>query len=230
MNKTAKTMLALLPLALSSAHAWVPKLEEQSAKTVIDSAYGRRAAAPTYLMLDLSVKDGKFAAPEGTVKAFDGGDQCLTDWLAKPTDYAQGSRPTSITLSGQADQLLFAAQDARDNFKNLTVADALAKTDGRLPDGQLRVDIAVSGLSDLVQRDAYNVALKAPDGKRLKPTRKTFVNDWKDVGGKQVGTLVYYFEPLKAGLNANDKVDLLLRTEADSNCAYAFTLDLSTFN
>ncbi len=226
-----KTLLALLPLALSvPAHAWVPKLEEQSAKTVIDSAYGRRTAAPTYLTIDLNVKDGKFVAPDGTVKVFDGGDQCLSDWLSKPTDFSQTSRPTSITLSGQANQLLYQAQDARNNFKNLTVKDALAKTDGRLPDGQLRVAIVVRGLSDLVQRDAYDVVLKVPNGQPLAATRKSFVTDWTEEGGKHTGTLAYYFEPLKAGLNASDKVELLLRTEADSNCAYSFTLDLSKFN
>lgn len=223
-----RILFALLPL-LGSASAWVPKLEDQSAKAIIDGAYGRRTAAPTYLTLDLSVKDGKFVSPDG-IQVFDGGDQCLTDWQAHPSDYAQGSRPTSITLSGQADQLLAQAQGARANFKNLTVTDALAHADGRLPDGQLRVDVAVSGLGDLAQRNAYNVVLKAPNGKLIAPVRETFVNDWKDVSGKQSGTLVYYFEPLRAGLNANDKLTLLLRTEADSNCAYQFTLDLSKFN
>lgn len=230
MRKMFLGLVLLTALTSGPALAWVPKLEDQSAKTVIDSAYGRRAVVPTFLTLDLSVDGGKFKAPDGSVKVFDGGDACLTSWLGAPGDYGQGSKVASLTLSGQADQLLYQAQDARDNFKNLSVADALAPAEGRLPDGQLRIDIAVKGLGDLQQRSAYQVRLKGPDGKLLSPTRFNFVNDWKaGDGGKQAGTLVYYFEPLKAGLNANDKVDLLLRNEQGS-CAYDFNLDLSKFN
>ena len=261
MRKTSLGLVLLTALSSGPALAWVPKLEDQSAKTVIDSAYGRRAAVPTFSTLDLSVDGGKFKAPDGSVKVFDGGDTCLSSWLSAPGDYSQGSRVASLTLSGQADQLLYQAQDARDNFKNLSVADALkafgagylpsadngygskivatpagasapAAQSGSpaLPDGQLRIDIAVKGLSDLQQRSAYQVRLKGPDGKLLAPTRFSFVNDWKAAdGGKQAGTLVYYFEPLKAGLNANDKIDLLLRNEQGS-CAYDFILDLSKFS
>lgn len=272
MRKTSLGLVLLTAFLTGPALAWVPKLEDQSAKTIIDSAYGRRAAVPTFYTLDLSVDNGKFKAPGGSVKVFDGGDACLTSWLSAPGDYSQGSKVASLTLSGQADQLLYQAQDARDNFKNLSVADALkafgagylpsadngygskivvapvgatppagattpatATTPPQngspaLPDGQLRIDIAVKGLSDLQQRSAYQVRLKGPDGKLLAPTRFSFVNDWKaGDGGKQAGTLVYYFEPLKAGLNANDKLDLLIRNE-QGNCAYDFTLDLSKFS
>ncbi len=255
MRKTSLGLVLLTAFLSGPALAWVPKLEEQSAKTIIDSAYGRRAAAPTFYTLDLSVEGGKFKAPDGSVKLYDGSDTCLKDWTAAPGDYSKGSHVASLTLSGQADQLLFQAQDARDNFKNLTPADALkalsagvlpsaengygskvaaapapAGGPAALPDGQLRIDIAVKGLSDLQQRSAYLVRLKGPDGKLLAPTRFSFVNDWKaGDGGKQAGTLVYYFEPLKAGLNASDKVDLLLRNE-EGSCAYNFVLDLSKFN
>ncbi|AWN23979.1 hypothetical protein DKM44_12690 [Deinococcus irradiatisoli] len=252
MRKRFLGLVLLTAFISGPALAWVPKLEEQSAKTIIDSAYGRRAAAPTFYTLDLSVDGGKFKAPDGSVKLYDGADTCLKDWLGAPGDYSKGSHVASLTLSGQADQLLFQAQDARDNFKNLTPADALKAVNAGvlpsaengygakvatppngapvLPDGQLRIDIAVKGLSDLQQRSAYLVRLKGPDGKLLAPTRFSFVNDWKaGDGGKQAGTLVYYFEPLKAGLNANDKIDLLLRNE-EGSCAYDFVLDLSKFN
>lgn len=231
--RTSTLGLILLGLTLPSALAWVPKLEDQSAKTVIDSAYGRRAAAPTYLTLDLNVAAGKFkGAPDGSVKVIDGGDTCLTGWLTAPGDYAQGSKISSLTLSGQADQLLFQAQDARDNFKNLTVKEALLPAPGRLPDGQLRIDMVIRGLDDLQARKAYQVVLKnsAANSKPIQPVRFSFVNDWKPGdGGKQTGTLVYYFEPLKAGLNANSKLDLLVRNE-EGSCAYNFNLDLSKFN
>ncbi|TDE85805.1 hypothetical protein [Deinococcus sp. S9] len=225
------TLLALTVLLSAPALAWVPKLEETTAKNVIDSAYGRRDPVPTYQTIDLSVKDGKFAAGDGAVKAFDGGNKCVADWLAAPTDFSQGSRPASVTVSGQADQLYFQAQDARDNFRNLSTQDALGAdlAGKRMADGLLRVDINVRGLPTEKARDAYLVRLKAPDSKLIAPVRRSYVNDFKQDAGKWSGTLVYYFEPLKAGIGASDKVDLLLRTEADTNCAYSVTLDLGSF-
>lgn len=224
-------LLALTVLLSAPALAWVPKLEEITAKNVIDGAYGRRDPVPTYQTIDLNVKDGKFAAGEGVVKAFDGGDQCVAGWLAQPTDFTGGSRPATITASGQADQLYFQAVEARDNFKNLSAADALGAdlAGKRLADGLLRVDINVRGLPSEKARDAYLVRLKGKDGKMVAPTRRSFVNDFKQDAGTWTGTLVYYFEPLKAGIGASDKVDLLLRTEADTNCAYSVTLDLGSF-
>ncbi|UBV43002.1 hypothetical protein LAJ19_01895 [Deinococcus taeanensis] len=251
------TLLTLCTLLCAPAHAWVPQLEDTTARNVIDGVYGRRDPVPTYLTVDLSVKDGTFAAGKDAVTAFDGGAACVADWLAAPTNYARGSRPASLTVSGQADQLYFQAQDARDSFRNLSVKDALS--DGyaskRLPAGQLRVDLAVRGLPSEKARGAYLVRLRGPDGKLIAPVKSTYVNDWKPLApvsgaagaatgtapvpaqagaasapGPVQGTLVYYFEPLKAGLGASDTLSLLVRTEADSDCAYAVPLDLSTFN
>ena len=228
MRKLALFSLVLLTSA--PALAWIPKLDDSTAKSVIDAAYGRRDPLLTYVNADLSVQDGKFKS-DGAVRAFDGGDQCVSDWLAAPTAYDKsGSHPSSLTFSGQADQLSFQAAAARDNFKNLSVADALKDSASRMPDGQLRLDIAVAGLKDLKQRSAYLVRLKGPDGKLIAPVKSSYVNDWKaDVAGLFGGTLVYYFEPAKSGVNANDKVDVLIRTEAESSCAYAVTFDLGQF-
>ncbi|WP_043802324.1 hypothetical protein [Deinococcus gobiensis] len=228
-----KLLLLSLTAALSApALAWVPKLEDTTAKNVIDGAYGRRDPVTTYQTLDLSVKDGKFAAGDGVVRAFDGGDACVADWLAAPTDYGKGSRLGSVTLSGQADQLYFQAVDARDSFKNLSVKDALGAdyAGKRLADGELRVDIAVRGLPSEKARDAYLVRLKAPDGKMVAPARRSYVSDFKQDGGTWSGTLVYYFKPLEAGLGASDKVEMLVRTEADTSCAYSVSLNLGSFN
>ncbi|WP_104991360.1 hypothetical protein [Deinococcus sp. NW-56] len=229
MRKTA--LLSLAVLLSAPALAWVPKLEETTAKNVIDGAYGRRDAVPTYQTIDLNVKDGQFVSGAGAVKAFDGGDKCVADWLATPTDFKAGSRPLAVTASGQADQLYFQAVEARDNFKNLSAADALgAELAGkRLADGLLRVDLQVRGLHTEKARDAYLVRLRGADGKLVAPARRSFVNDWKQDAGTWAGTLVYYFEPLKAGLGASDKAELLIRTEADTNCAYSVTLDLASF-
>lgn len=260
-------LLTLVPLLSGPALAWVPQLEETVAKNVIDGAYGRRAPVPTYLTVDLGVKDGQFVAGPETVKAYMGGPTCVADWLAAPTDYAAGSRVTALTVSGQADQLFFQAQDARDSFKNLNATEALGEeyASKRLPNGELRVDVAVSGLPTELARSAYLVRLKGKDGALVAPTRSTYVNDWKPMSaqtgaapataatpttttasanttaagpattpaasasGPYQGTLVYYFAPLKAGLGAGDRVELLIKTEADTECAYSVAVDLSKF-
>lgn len=225
------SVFMLVVLTSAPALAWVPKLEETTAKLVIDSAYARRDPAATFQMLDLTVQDGKFKAGDGAVKVYDGGEQCLASWLAAPLEFKAGSRPVSVTASGQADQLLFQAQEARGSFKNLSVQDALGPdlTKARLADGELRVDIGVRGLPSEQARNAYAVRLRGLDGKLIAPIRTNYVNDWKQDAGTWAGTLVYYFEPLKAGIGASDKLELLLRTEADTNCAYSITLDLSRF-
>ena len=229
----SKALLLTLTVLLSApAFAWVPKLDEATAKNVVDGAYGRRDLPPTYLTVDLGVKDGQFVSGPESVKAFDGGAQCVTDWLAAPTDFSKGSRLTSVTASGQADQLYFQAVDARDSFRNLSAADALGAdlSRARLADGELRVDLAVRGLPSEKARDAYLVRLRTADGKLVAPVRRSYVNDFKQgEDGKWSGTLVYYFKPLDAGVGASDRVDLLLRTEADTNCAYSVGLNLASF-
>ncbi len=227
-----KYLLLTATLLFSApAFAWVPKLEETTAKNVLDGVYGRRDPVTTYQTLDLSVKDGKFVAGDGLVRAFDGGDACVSDWIANPADFSKGSRVNSITVSGQADQLYFQGQDARDSFKNLSVADALNAdyTAKRLADGELRVDINVRGLPTQKARDAYLVRMKGPGDKMIAPSRKSFVNDFKQDGATWSGTLVFYFKPLDAGIGASDKAELLLRTEADTSCAYDITLNLGNF-
>jgi hypothetical protein len=267
------TFLILTVLLSTPALAWVPQLDESTAKAVIDGAYGRRTPVPTFKTVDLSVKDGQFAAGQDAIKAFEGGASCVQNWLAAPQDFSAGSRPVSLTLSGQADQLYFAAQDARDSFKNLSAKDAVAafqagflpsssndfgtvyvaKTEVKqsgnvttatttvttepkkvsqtpaLPNGELRIDVGVRGLPSEQARSAYLVRLKGKDGQLLAPSRSTYVNDWKQDSGVWNGTLVYYFQPLKAGVGASDKAELLLRTEADTSCAYSVTLDLGSF-
>lgn len=230
---TLATASAIAALMLSSAClAWVPALDANSAKQVIDSAYGRTQTIPTYLNFDLKVQEGQFASANA-IKAFEGGESCINEWLTKPYDNTKGSRPTNISVMGQADQLHFQATEARDNFKNLSAADALdAKYAGlRQEDGELRVDINVRGLPTQRARDAYVVRLRGVDGKLMKPTRRSFVDNFEQEAGSKTwkGTLVFYFKPLSQGIKANDKIDLLFRTEADTNCAYNVTVDLNAF-
>ncbi|GGK38313.1 hypothetical protein GCM10008955_35230 [Deinococcus malanensis] len=227
-----KSILLSLPLLLSApALAWVPQLEQTTARNVINGAYARRDPVNTFLTVDLGVKEGQFASGKDAVRVFDGEAACVADWLAAPLDFSKGSRPVAVTVSGQADQLAYQATEARDRFRNLSVADALGAelSRARLPDGQLRVDVSVRGLPTEKARAAYLARLKGPEGKLIAPVRSSYVNDFKEDAGRWSGTLVYYFEPLKAGMGASDKVDLLLRTEADTNCAYSVILDLGSF-
>ncbi|MBB6098724.1 hypothetical protein HNR42_002159 [Deinobacterium chartae] len=228
LKKTATRLLLVSLLAGGHAFAWVPKLDQTSAKEVIDSAYNRRDPLPTLLTLDLTVENGAFKTP-GAVSVFDGDKTaCLANWTNAPTDFATyGSRPVAVTLTGQADDLFLQAQEARNAFKNLSVKDALASGEGRLPDGHLRVYVRMQGLQAERLRDAYNVAMRAADGKVTAPYRRAFVQDWKQEGGRWSGTMVYYFDALKAGIKPNGKLDLLLRTEADTDCAYQITADLT---
>ncbi len=245
----------LLTLVVSTpALAWVPKLDDSTAKVVLDSAYNRAAnPTPTLLTVDLNVKDGQFASGAGAVTAFEGGSQCISDWTANPSDYSQGSRPVSVTLTGQADALFLKAQQARDAFKNLSVKDALTPDKNALPDGDLKVYVQMAGLQSDKQRDAYDVALRtasagggqasdaaATDGasasgdqgaKIVRPYKRAYTNDWKQgKDGLWGGTMVYYFNATKNGVQPNSKVDILMRTEADTDCAYSVTADLSKFN
>ena len=122
-----KPAFLILAVALSApALAWVPKLEETTARNVIDGAYGRRDPVPTFQTVDLNVKDGQFVAGEKAVQVFDGGEKCVADWLAAPADFGKGSRPASVTASGQADQLYPADRDPipRDGWRYNPAASA----------------------------------------------------------------------------------------------------------
>ncbi|PYE56524.1 hypothetical protein [Deinococcus yavapaiensis] len=222
-------LLLSLALLSSTAFAWVPKLDDKTAKTVVDSAYDRLDdPVNTLLTVDLGVKDGKFAS-DGAVRALTGGESCVQNWLANPSDFAKfGSRPTTIVMTGQADDVFLAAQSARDEFRNFTSKDALTLPN-RLADGQLRVYVTMSGLASQRQRDAYNVALRLPDGKIVRAARRAFTNDWKQTGDRWGGTMLYTFDALGAGVNPTGKLDLVIKTEADSDCAFVVTADLSKF-
>jgi|GEM_PF-197401 len=233
MTSKRSLLLASFLSLTGAALAWVPKLDEPTTKAVIDTAYDR-ALEPvrTFLTLDLSVKDGRFAAGDGVVQPYGAGnDACVQAWLQDPAAYARaGSRPVSVTLTGQADEVFLQAQRARDEFRNLSVQEALAPREGRLPDGHLRVYVQIAGLAAEKLRDAYMLALRGPDGKLTQPYRRAFTNDWQRTeAGHWTGSMVYYFDAAKAGIDPNGKLALLLRTEADTNCAYQFTADLGTF-
>ena len=264
MRKPTGLLLALLLSA--PALAWVPKLDDSTAKVVLDSAYNRATnPTPTLLTVDLSVKDGRFGTggdgavtvvqttstsqtsgdttttttqstvqsqPANSIQAIEGGEACISNWLKNPTDYnTYGSRPISITFTGQADALFLKAQQARDAFKNLSVKDALTPDKNALPDGDLKVYVQMAGLASDKQRDAYDVALQTADQKIVRPYKRAYTNDWKQGdGGKWAGTMVYYFNALKNGVQPGGKVNVLIRTEADTDCAYSVAADLSKFN
>jgi hypothetical protein len=214
--------------------AWTASLDEVGAKAIVDFAYRRAARVETSAYLDLKVQNGAFATPasnpKNTIEAYNAPLACLQNWLTQPNNYAVGgSRPTEVIVTGQGDEILGIAQQARDEFKNITAAAALASAKQRLPDGHLKVFVGITGLGQELQRDAYDLRV-LDAGKLLPPYRAAFLNDWKATAdGRFGGTMVYYFNLGKSSIAPDAPLPLLLRTEADNDCAYKLGIDLSSF-
>lgn len=217
--------IGLMPTAL----AWLPNLDDSTAKAIVDGVYRRGPDVPTSSTQSLQVKNGRFEG-NTTVEVHAGEATCLSDWLNKPNEYAKlGSRPTNIAVAGQGDYAKAAALEARDNFKNLTPAAALEVARKNLPDGHLRVFIRMDGLPQEAARDAYQVAALDTASKVVAPYKITFLDDWKQASGVWGGTMVYYFDLSKGRANPTGTLPILLRTEADSDCAYKIGLNLASF-
>lgn len=224
--------LALTALLLSTtALAWTPTLDEATAKSVVDAAYRRGPMVPTSATVDLAVKEGAFASGANAVTAYAGGPTCVQTWLQKPTDFAAaGSRPSSITVVGQADYAMGAALAARDEFRNLAVPDAIEAARKSLPDGNLHVFVKIEGLAREELRDAYNVVTMGADGKVRRPYRVTFLRDWAaGPDGRWSGTMTYYFDLKGDAVKPDAQLPILFRTEADSDCAYRVDVNLASF-
>jgi hypothetical protein len=219
----------LISTAGPSALAWVPALDEATAKTIVDVAYRRVARVETSAVLSLNVQNAGFLDPKA-VSVYNSPSTCLSQWLTQPTNYASfGSRPSEIIVTGQGDEVLGVAQTARDEFKNITAAAALDAAKKRLPDGHLKVFMGIVGLKEQLLRDAYDVRV-LDGGKLLQPYRAAFLNDWAIASdGRFSGTMVYYFNLSKASINPNGLLPLLVRTEADSDCAFQLNIDLAVF-
>jgi hypothetical protein len=229
MNKA--TFLCTLGASLiSSAFAWTPAIDAITAKAIVDGVYRRGPDVATSMSLNLGVKAGAFAAGEKAVEVFAGEANCLSDWLAKPNDFATlGSRPTLLAVAGQSDYAKAAALSARDNFKTLTPAAALEQARKSLPDGHLRVFIRIEGLAKEDLRDAYQVGALDSSAQVVTPYKITFLDDWAQQGGTWAGTMVYYFDLSKGRATPTGTLPILIRTEAESDCAYKVNVNLSTF-
>ena len=229
MNKSAffGTLGACL---ISSAFAWTPAIDAITAKAIVDGVYRRGPDVATSMSLNLSVKSGAFVAGANAVEVYAGEATCLGDWLAKPNDYAAlGSRPTLLAAAGQSDYAKAAALSARDSFKTLTPAAALEQARKSLPDGHLRVFIRIEGLAKDTLRDAYQVGALDSSTQVIPPYKITFLDDWAQQGGTWAGTMVYYFDLSKARLTPTGTLPILIRTEAESDCAYRVNINLGTF-
>ena len=216
-------------LALS-AYAWTPAIDDETAKAIVDGVYRRGPDVPTSLNLNLSVKAGAFVGDAKMVEVYAGDASCLNDWLGRPNDYAVlGSRPTSVAVAGQGDYAKAAALDARDNFKTLTPAAALEVARKGLPDGHLRVFMRIEGLAKDSLRDAYQVGVLDANAKVVTPYKITFLDDWAQKGKTWAGTMVYYFDLSKGKVIPTGVLPVLIRTEAQSDCAFKVSLNLSIF-
>ncbi len=230
MKKAASVLPALVSsfLLCQSAFAWTPALDLKGTEEVIDAAFLRSEGLNTVSTLDLTVKAGEFGTP-GVVTLFRGNPACVTNWKAGPTDYAKGgSRPTGLLVSGQADVVFLSATAARDNFDTPEPAKLLEDAKKILPDGNLRVYMQMAGLPIQKARDAYNVAVRAADGTLVRPYKTNFLTDWKQTDDKLwAGSMVYYFDLSK--YNPGSKLDLVVRTEAKSDCVFVLSSDLAGF-
>lgn len=226
-----KRALISLPLLFGLALAWTPNPDLDLATRVVQSAYNRIATVPTALFVDLAVRDRRFADRVDVKLLRDNPAVCLENWLNAPTNYAQfGSRPTSITLAGQADLIKLEAQKARNAFRNIAPREALTAAQAILPPGHLRIFVEIAGLENVELRAAYTLGLvgATPD-QFILPYRSTFLDDWRNQGGRFSGTMVYYFDMAQTNINPRGPLTLALKTESDLDCAYTITLDLSRF-
>ena len=91
------------------------------------------------------------------VDMYRGAVSCLNAWQQKPTDYSQGSRPEKLTLSGQADEVLYQARQIRDTFETPEPQVLLDQVRKNFANGTLLVLVKVNGLKEQRLRDAYMV-------------------------------------------------------------------------
>lgn len=222
-----------LTLLLAPALAWSPSPDNTTAQQIVDSAYSRVNPVATVLSLPLKPTAGSF--PQGSdVSVLFGEPSCLLSWKQNPNDFVKnGSRPISITLAGQAYQINLVAQAARNAFRNISGKDALAQAQQRLPMGHLQVYIQMEGLAQDTQRGAYNVGIALSPDNIVRPYRTAFLEDWKrsdaTAAARWSGTMLYYFDLSKASFDPKSKIGILVQTEADADCTYSITADLSKF-
>jgi hypothetical protein len=233
-SKMMYSLTGCLALGLAGQSlAWLPKLDDTAAKAIVDGVYRRGPDVPTSSSLSLEVKNGVFEAGANAVEAYSGDTKCLTDWQSKPKSYSTlGSRPTAMAVAGQSDFVKSAAIEARDNFKTLTASAALELARTRLPDNHLRVFMKIEGLEKDTLRDAYQVGALDSNNKIVAPYQINFLDDWASGGTPRAtwsGTMVYYFNFSKNPIDGNGTLKFLLRTEADSDCAYKINLNLAAF-
>ena len=232
-SKIMYSLSGCLILAFTgSALAWLPKLDESAAKAIVDGVYRRGPDVQTSSNLSLEVKNSAFETAN-VVEVYSGDAKCVSDWLNKPKSYSTlGSRPTALAVAGQSDFIKAAAIEARDNFKTMTAAAALEIARNRLPDNRLRVFMKIEGLEKDTLRDAYQVGVLDSNNKIVAPYQINFLDDWTSNNATRAtwsGTMVYYFDFSKNQIDTNGSLKFLMRTEADSDCAYKININLATF-
>lgn len=228
-----RKFIVAIPLLASLALAWQPAPSLEVASQVVDAAYSRIPAVVTSLTVDVGVKDGQFVAGANSVRAFNSDASCISNWLNNPQGFDQfGSRPTALSVAGQADVISLEAQRTRNAFKNLSPQEALTLAQKSLPSGHLRVYLEMQGLARVELRAAYTVGITGQGNSFIFPYRSAFLDDWAAMPGNAQrfgGTMVYYFDLSKAAIDPKGTLNMVVKTEANSDCAYSIAVDLSKF-
>lgn len=229
-----KQMVIFLGLSfLISALAWQPSPDLETAQRVVDGAYSRIPTVETSATVDLSVKDKNFAGGVGVKMLYGNPATCLAPWLENPEAYAQyGSRPRSVTVAGQADVISLEAQRVRNAFKNLSAQEALSRAQKILPAGHLRIFVEIWGLAKPTLRAAYTIGLGGLGNGFVMPYKSAYLDDWKPLDsdpGRYSGTMVYYFDLSKTSVDPKGTLNVVIKTEADTDCTYIVPVDLSKF-
>ncbi len=201
------SLLALGSLALFPALAWSPSPSLEEATRVVEGVYSRLPRVATAWEaepLELRVLRGEACLPP------------------------KGSRPVAARVGGQLEVVEILAERARNGFRRVRAEEVLPEAKRFLPDGHLRVYLRIEGLPALELREAYTLGVGLQGGVR-RAYRVTYLDDWRREERGYSGTLVFYLDLTGAGLDPQGRLTVVLMTEQEEDCLYAFDVPLSAF-
>ncbi len=200
-------LFALGALVHLPALAWSPSPTVEEAAKVVEGVYSRLPRVVTAWEaepLELRVLRGKACLPP------------------------KGSRPVAARVGGQLEVVEILAERARNEFRRVRAEEVLPQAKRFLPDGHLRVYLRAEGLPALELREAYTLGVEL-QGRFRRAYRVTYLDDWKKGEGGYAGTLVFYLDLTGTGLDPRGRLTVVLMTEQEEDCLYAFDVPLNAF-